>query len=447
MGRSGISAARLLLRKGAKVTLSEREDTPRIKEKADDLRREGIKVEIGGHREDTFREVELVVVSPGVDPSQNFFQKVKDKGIPIIGELELAHRFCSSPIIAVTGTNGKSTTTALIGEIIKESGREIFIGGNLGTPLSEIILEGKEVDAVVVEVSSFQLETISSFRPFIAVFLNFSEDHLDRYLTPEDYFQAKTRIFDYQKEGDFAILNANCLPLLSFSSRIKARKLFFSTRESLPYGAFVNGKMILARRGKSIEPICPLSKIKLRGEHNLENVLAAVCTSLILNIPPPVIERVISQFQGLEHRMEMVEEIEGVTFINDSKGTNVGAVKSAVESLPHSILLIMGGKDKGGNYSLLREIIEEKVKTLLLIGEGRKRIHQSLRGTTPIVECQSLEEAVRRAFSLAHPGDCVLLSPACSSFDMFQNFEERGEVFKQTVVDLKKEKISSRVNL
>ena len=356
------------------------------------------------------------------------------KGIEVMGELELGVRFCKGRIIGVTGTNGKSTTVTLIAEIFKANGCRALVAGNIGNPICSLAGTVKAEDIVVLEVSSFQLETIKDFKPFISVVLNLTPDHLDRYNGSfSRYLRVKKRIFTNQDREDFAVLNRDDNEVRNLSSQTKARAVFFSQDEELGEGAFLKeGRITVRWEGKETS-ILPLEET---GLHNSENALAATVVATILGVRAVGIGQGLRGFSGLEHRVEFVKEIKGVKFINDSKGTNVGAVEKSLESLTGPVLLIAGGRDKGADYSVLKKSVQQRVKALVLLGEAKTKIKKSLAGIVPIKEVDSMEEAVKLSHSLAQPGDTVLLSPACSSFDMFKNFEERGRVFKEAVKGL-----------
>jgi UDP-N-acetylmuramoylalanine--D-glutamate ligase len=376
------------------------------------------------------------VVSPGVDLNIEPIQKALKKGIRIISEIELAYRFIDVPIIAVTGTNGKTTTTLLIGEMLKEEGKRVGVGGNVGNPLILFADGGNRWEVLVAEISSFQLEAIEDFRPRCSLLLNITEDHLDRYSLYEDYIEAKVRIFANQNSGDVAVLNRDDPIVMQYGGKVKARKIFFSIKERANEGAFFNGQSILLRLGGKEEDY-PLAKTRLKGIHNVENMMAALTTARLFGCSKKGVKAVLNRFEGLEHRLEFVREIEGVRFYNDSKGTNVGSVVKSLQSFSEPIILIAGGKDKRGDLTPLRELIQNRVKRLILIGEAKERMGREIGGLTDTVMAKSLEEAVAIAYQAAKRGEIVLLSPACSSFDMFKDYKERGRVFKEAVNRIK----------
>lgn len=445
MGVSGVYSARLLHKLGAKVILSECKKKEDV-EKSLDVVPAGVEMEFGGHS-DRVTESDIIVVSPGVPLNIPVLEKARTKGIPIIGELEMAFYFIPVPIIAVTGTNGKTTTTTLIGKILNADDRKIVVGGNIeDKPLSSFIdKDGSWSDAeiVVSEVSSFQLETIKEFRPKVATILNISENHLDRYNEFEDYIEAKEHILQNQKPEDFAVLNMDCPRTLSLASRTRAAVIWFSRKKEPEEGVFVRGGKVMTRFAGKENFICSSADIRLQGVHNLGNVLAAIASTLIFKVKKESILKILKEFPGLEHRLEFVTEIKGVKFIDDSKATNVDAVLRALESIGQagvrSIILIAGGRDKGGDFGLLADFAADKLKYVILLGEAKERIKKSLVDRDSelnprIKEVKDMREAVKTASRFAQSGDYVLLSPGCSSFDMFRDYKERGRVFKEEVL-------------
>ncbi|MCK4648309.1 UDP-N-acetylmuramoyl-L-alanine--D-glutamate ligase, partial [bacterium] len=428
MGRAGTAAAKLLEDREARVTITDRREKEELRETYKELEGRGIRIETGGHPLELLEGRELIVTSPGVSSNIPLLERAKEKRIPIIGELELASSFLKVPIVAVTGTNGKTTTTTLIGKILKKEGKRVAVAGNIGHPLSSCVSEDYEL--VVSEVSSFQLERIKTFRPFITVLLNIAPDHLDRYRDLDEYMGAKKRIFLNQGRSDFAVLNRddpNCRTLST-----EAKKIFFS-REELEEGVYLKEEIIMANLSGRSQEVIHREAIGIKGLHNLENALAAIATCLILKVKVTSIRRVLKEFKGISHRMEFIGEIKGVRFVNDSKATNVSSVMKSLVSFKKPIILIAGGKDKGLDYSPLRPLVEKKVKALILLGEAKKKIAQALSSCKRIKMAEDMKEAVNIAFGLAGEGEIVLLSPACSSYDMFQNFEERGKAFKKVV--------------
>ncbi len=444
LGRSGRAATRLLVREGAAVTVTDRRTLAELEEPMAALHDCPVRYCAGGHPTEAFEGAEWIVMSPGITVgSVDAVQAAKDRGVPVIGELELASRFITAPVAAITGTNGKSTTTALIGEILKQTGRRVFVGGNLGRPLCEAVLEPGEWDWIVAEVSSFQLETIQTFRPRVAVLLNVTPNHQDRYRTMEDYRAAKMRLFENQTAEDAAVINADDPLVLGHADRIRARRIFFSRtprpEAGLPAGqagVYLEAGAVISYglpvRSARVE-IIRREEIPLPGSHNLENVLAASAAGLLCGCPADPIRKAIREFKGLAHRLEPVRKRNGVLYVNDSKATTVVALAKALEAFSEPIVLIAGGRNKGAEFNLLRDLVRRRVKTAVLIGEARPILRAAWNGAAPLIEAESLEEAVRVAAQTAAAGDVVLLAPACASFDMFRDFEDRGNRFKEIV--------------
>lgn len=432
LARTGMATVKFLKAKGSIVSTTEVRPKEEMKEAFQELEGLNIQMEWGGHQTETFLKPDLIVVSPGVALSMGPIQKALERGIRVISEVELAYHFIRIPIIAITGTNGKTTTTLLIGEMIKEKGTRVGIGGNVGDPLILFAEEGDQWEVLVVEISSFQLEAIKDFRSRFSVLLNITEDHLDRYSRYTDYIEAKARIFMNQTSEDIAILNKDDPLVMKLSENVMAKKFFFSMREKLDEGAFSNEKTIIFRLDGKEEDYS-IEKASLKGIHNIENMMAALSVARIYGCSKNMIEGVLSRFKGLEHRLELVREINGIRFYNDSKGTNVGSVVKSLQSFADPVILIAGGKDKKGDLYPLRELIRSHVKQMILIGEAKERMGRELGGLTPTTMAETLEEAVILAYQIAKRGEVVLLSPACSSFDMFKDYKERGKVFKQAV--------------
>jgi UDP-N-acetylmuramoylalanine--D-glutamate ligase len=395
----------------------------------------GINVEAGGHGLLTFRRQDLIVVSPGVPLDTPELTQVRNFGLPVIGELELAARFLKGKTLAITGSNGKTTTTSLVGEILKAAGLPTLVGGNIGVPVVALIEESTDETWSVLEVSSFQLETTEQFHPAIAVILNITPDHLDRHGTFENYALAKERIFAAQKPEDFLVLNADNVRAAASASRSRAAVYRFSLENPVRQGAWVEGGQIMFRSSKDApaETILPLTGIPLKGEHNVENVLAAVCASRLAGASPEIIRHAVATFRAVEHRLEYVATINGVEFYNDSKATNVDATAKAVAAFPGGVHLILGGKDKNSDYTELAELLRSRVRAVYTIGAAAAKIESQLRGVVAIHSCETLERAVTTAAAAAHAGDVVLLAPACSSFDQFESYEHRGRIFKELV--------------
>ncbi len=434
LGKSGLAAARFVKAKGARVTVSDTKTLAELLEEIPPLLAEGIAVETGGHNARTFENQDLIVISPGVPlDTLPFLAKHREK---VIGELELAAQFFPGRIIAITGSNGKTTTTALTGQVIRNGGFPTLVGGNIGTPAISLVEEATEDTIAVLEVSSFQLETIRTFRPHIAVLLNLTPDHLDRHQTFAAYRDAKARIFENQQKQDFAVLNADDPSCVELEARTRAQVIWFSRKREPNRGAYVDQGHIFFRDSGGQREIMPVSDLPLPGAHNLENVLAAVCAGVLSDVEPRRISKSVREFQAVEHRLEYVASIGGVNYYNDSKATNVDATIKALESFPANIHLILGGKDKAGDYRLLKDLLRQRVKCVYTIGAAAEKIESQIQGATAVVHAETLEHAIRRAAEAAQSGDIVLLAPACASFDQFRNYEHRGAVFKQVVRSL-----------
>ena len=394
-------------------------------------------VEAGGHGLLTFRRQDLIVVSPGVPLDTPELAQAKAFGRPVIGELELAARFLQGKILAITGSNGKTTTTSLLGDILQQAGFPTLVGGNIGTPVISLIEESTPETWSVLEVSSFQLESTEQFHPAIAVILNITPDHLDRHGTFENYALAKERIFAAQTAEDHVILNADNVRAAAAAGRSNAPVSFFSLERPVPMGAWVDAGHVVYRAAPDgpVESIVPLHNIPLKGEHNVENVLAAVCAGRLAGAAPAAIRNAIEKFKAVEHRLEFVATINGVEFYNDSKATNVDATMKAVAAFSAPIHLILGGKDKNSDYTLLSPLLRQHVRAVYTVGTAAAKIESHLRGVVSLHSCETLDKAVSAAASAAHPGDVVLLAPACSSFDQFESYEHRGRVFKELVAE------------
>ena len=435
LGKSGLAAALFLRRRGAQVTVSDIRSAEALANDIPALLEEGINVEAGGHGLLTFRRQDLIVVSPGVPLDTPELVQVRNFGLPIIGELELAARFLKGKTVAITGSNGKTTTTTLVGEILKAAGLSTLVAGNIGVPVISLIDESSDDSWSVLEVSSFQLESTQQFHPHIAVILNITPDHLDRHGSFENYALSKERIFAAQDENDLVVLNADNVRAAAASARSKSRVYWFSLQHPVRQGAWVEGDHIFFRSSENapVESVMLLSEIPLKGAHNVENVLAAVAASRLAGATPEVIRQAVQNFKAVEHRLEYVATINGVEFYNDSKATNVDATAKAIAAFPGGIHLILGGKDKNSDYTLLSDLLRSRVKAVYTIGSAAEKIESHLRGVVPIHSCETLDKAVSTAAAAAHPGDIVLLAPACSSFDQFENYEQRGRMFKELV--------------
>ncbi len=438
MAKTGRAAARLLAARDAVVTVSDSAPHDGLVEAVTELRSLGCHVETDGHNAETFLSADLVVLSPGVPPAIEVLTLAREAGVPIIGELELAFQFCRSRIFAVTGTNGKTTCTTLIYNLLRDSGYSVALAGNNDTPFSSVVVSGENFDIVVLEVSSFQLESIVDFAAGVAVLLNIAPDHLDRYNSFEDYARAKLKIFERQSKTDVAILNKKDETTTLADLDTPAKRLWFSVDEEVAEGAFVRGDEIVFRTSRHDSILARTGDVALRGTHNLENVLAALCAACTLGGDSKTFSATLRGFAGLEHRMEHIATIGSVEFINDSKATNVDALARALESLSQPVVLIAGGRGKRSGYDALKPLVENRVRAMVLIGEDAPAIERTFSETTPVKTTATLPEAVETAWNLAKPGDVVLLSPACASFDMFLSFEERGEVFKHAVKEVEK---------
>ncbi len=436
LGRSGVASALFLKARGAQVTVSDAKSQDELKEEIPRLLDHGIVVETGGHGERTFRGQDLIVVSPGVPVDAPPLVQARALGETVIGEIELASSFLPGPIVAITGSNGKTTTTALAGQIVAAGGFAAVVGGNIGTPAISLVERATPGAIAVLEVSSFQLETIQAFRPKVAVVLNITPDHLDRHRTFAAYTDAKARIFENQQADDSAVLNADDLTCVQLAGRTRARVFWFSRKREVENGAWVRESRIVFQDSAGQREILPVSEIPLKGAHNVENVLAAVCVGAVLGCEPERIGKAIHDFKSVEHRLEYVATIRGVEYYNDSKATNVDATTKALESFPRNIHLILGGKDKGSDYSVLNDLLRQRVKRVYTIGAAAAKIEAQIEGAAEVVRTETLDVAIKRAAAVAQPGDIVLLAPACASFDQFQNYEHRGKVFKEVVAML-----------
>jgi UDP-N-acetylmuramoylalanine--D-glutamate ligase len=437
LAKTGLAVARFLNSQGAQVTVADLLSEEELGPKAHEAIAMGLSLRLGPHDSETFLSQDLVVVSPGVPERIEPLEAARAAGIPVIGELELAVRYLDQPIVAVTGTNGKTTTTNLVGEMLKASQQRVFVGGNIGKPLIEYVNSGVRADVIVAEVSSFQLDTMSSFKPKVGVLLNISEDHLDRYRGFEEYIRSKGRLFENQDSTDFAVLNWTDPFVNRIEPGIRSQKLHFNVNSHEEVGAQLRGNELACRLpGGAAPQTFSLSKFSLKGLHNVENAAAASLAALAAGASASGIQEVLDTFEGLHHRVEHIRTVGGVDYYNDSKGTNVGAVVRALESFNAPVILIMGGRDKGGDYSILKDHIRAGVKRLIVTGEAKEKILDVLGGLTSSQEATSLDEAVNLANRTATHGDVVLLSPGCSSFDMFADYSERGEVFCKAVENL-----------
>jgi len=436
LGKSGIASAQFLATRGARVTVSDTRTQTELKAQIPALLDRGIAVETGGHGERTFRDQDLIVVSPGVPSDLPQLARARAQGIPVIGEIELAAHFLKGKVVAITGSNGKTTTTTLCGDLIASSSQRTLVGGNIGTPVILLVDDSTAETVNVIEVSSFQLETIETFHPHIAVVLNITPDHLDRHGSMEKYTAAKARIFENQTASDYSVLNLDDAGSAGLQSRTRARLFWFTRKQQLTgdkTGAFVRNGEICFRSGGRDEQIMPVSEISLKGAHNLENVLAAVAVGRLCGCDAVSIRNAVRKFKAVEHRLQHVGTIAGVEYYNDSKATNVDATIKAIESFPGNIHLILGGKDKDSDYTLMNHLLRERVKRVYTIGAAAEKIRSHVQSAVEVLPCRTLDNAVERAHDLAQQGDIVLLAPACSSFDQFENYEHRGRTFRSLV--------------
>ena len=434
--RSGVAAAALLARRGAHVTLSEARDGF---DGADTLRAGGIHLELGGHRRDTLAAADLVVVSPGVSVEQPVFEAARERGVEIIGELELASRWTLGRVIAITGTKGKSTTTTLLGRMLTAAGRKVLVGGNIGVPLSAQVEASTAETLHVVEASSFQLETTTTFRPWIAVWLNVADDHLDRHPSIESYVSAKARIFANQTADDWAVVNADDPEVVAQSDDVIAHRAPFALSGRIPTGFVVDDEWIVRRTAAGAERLVPIVAVELTGRHMLNNVLAATAAASVAGVTPQAMTEGLRGFRGLAHVMEPAGEIRGVQFVNDSKATNVEAARRSIESFPGGVAVIIGGRFKGGDLRHLREPLLASGRAVVAIGEAVPLVRDALNGVVPVIEAASMRDAVARGYEAAAPDGVVLLAPACASFDWFRDYAERGDSFKEEVRRLRQQ--------
>jgi UDP-N-acetylmuramoylalanine--D-glutamate ligase len=436
LGKSGVASALFLKSRGARVTVSDSKPEAELRDEILLLLEHGITVETGGHGDRTFREQDLIVVSPGVPVDAPQLVQARLQGEPVIGEIELAARYMAGPIAAITGANGKTTTTSLAGEIIAAGNFPTLVGGNIGTPAISLVGQAGPATWTVLEVSSFQLETIVEFRPRIAAILNITPDHLDRHKTFANYVNAKARVFENQRPEDFTILNGDDPTTAELSGRTRAQLFWFSRKKAVEKGAFARGAHIYFRDGHTERGVMPLAEVPLKGAHNLENVLAGVSIGVLVGCQPEQIRQAVRNFKAVEHRLEFVAQVAGVDYYNDSKATNVDATIKALESFPANIHLILGGKDKGSDYTVLHELLRQRVKRVYTVGAAAAKIESQIQGVAEVDHAETLENAVRRASESASPGDVILLAPACASFDQFQSYEHRGRTFKEIVHSL-----------
>jgi UDP-N-acetylmuramoylalanine--D-glutamate ligase len=435
LGRSGLAAALFLRKQGAQVTVSDARSSAALANEIPALLEAGIMVEAGSHGLLTFRRQDLVVVSPGVPLDTPEVKQVISFGLPVIGELELATQYLHGKVVAITGSNGKTTTTSLVGKIFADAELPTLVGGNIGLPVIDLIAKSTADTLNVLEVSSFQLETVVDFHPQIAAILNLTPDHLDRHGNFKNYAAAKEKIFARQTVEDALVLNADDPAVQMCAGKTRSRVFWFSGTKIVRQGTFVRNGAIafVAEEGGTTEPVMPVSEISLKGGHNLENVLAAVCIARVAGVPAEAIRAAVVSFKAVEHRLEFVAVIKGVAYYNDSKATNVDATLKAMASFAGGIHLILGGKDKGSDYALLAPLLRERVKAVYTIGSAAEKIERQLDGVVKMVRGGTIDVAIAAAAEAAVTGDTVLLAPACSSFDQFENYEHRGRTFRELV--------------
>jgi UDP-N-acetylmuramoylalanine--D-glutamate ligase len=445
LGTTGMALARFLNKRGAAVVVTDIAAEKDLGPQVQELRQMGVFLELGRHRPETFRAADLIVLSPGVPHTIEPVVRAREKGVPVMGEIELASRFIKEPIVAVTGTNGKTTTTELVGHMLEGSGLEVFVGGNIGNPLIGYADEERKADVIVAEISSFQLDTIARFRPQIAVLLNITIDHLDRYPDFDAYAASKMRLFENQQANDIAVLNGSDPLVRSLTGDLKNKKLIYPQTDENEDGAVISGSQVrfhiddpgpLAVDGQrqwSLE----LSRTKLRGRHNQENACAAGLAAIAAGARPAAIQEAINNFRAGAHRLEYLDTQDNIEFYNDSKATNVDAVLRAIRCFSQPVVLIMGGLDKGSNFEPLRDIFPRHIKSLIVMGKAAGLIQTALGDLTPPIRAASMAEAVKLARRAASPGDVILLSPGCASFDMYDSYARRGDDFRREVLHLK----------
>jgi UDP-N-acetylmuramoylalanine--D-glutamate ligase len=433
LARSGVAAAQLCARRGARVVATDRKGAGELPPEVMNLEKQGVRLELGGHRRATFTGASMIVVSPGVPSTMPELQAARAAGVPVVAELELGFRLLKGTVAAITGTKGKSTTTAAMGAMLSEAGGDVRVGGNIGQAVTGIVDGSTDETTFVLEVSSFQLEGTDTFRPHVAVFLNLSADHLDRHASYEEYAQAKARIFASQTADDWAVVNADDPAVLALARQGKARLVAFHPTARAAEGAFFDSGLARLKTAGLDEVLFDRAYVRLPGDHLASDMLAAATAARLMGAPVEAIRRAVRAYTGVEHVLERVEEIAGVAFFNDSKATNVEAARKSLEAFPGVVLPILGGRYKGGDFADLAPELRAHGKAVLAIGEATPRIVAALAAVIPVVPCDSLREAVERGFALATAGDTVLLAPACSSFDMFEDYAARGRAFKDEV--------------
>jgi len=437
LGSTGIAVARFLRNRDVSVIITDISTDKALGGFANEAREIGVDILLGAHEVETFQNTDLIVLSPGVPHTIEPVQRAKEKGIPVWGEIELAFRFIQEPIVAVSGTNGKTTTTALLGEMLAGSGFKVFVGGNIGEPLIGYVDCKEKAELLVVEVSSFQLDTIETFRAKVGVLLNIDKDHMDRYPNFNAYARSKARMFENQLAGDIAVLNGADQQVRLIGEKLNTTKLFFNARSRHEKGATINGKHLFIHSFETSQTSFDFSGMKLIGRHNMENASAACLAACAAGGTAEGIQTALNTFEGLAHRLEWVAAVNDVTYINDSKATNVDSVSRALETFNKPVILILGGREKGADFYALKRPVHDRVKTLIVMGETSSRLKSIFERLTPTVEVYTMKGAVHSAHQAAAPGDVVLLSPACSSFDMFRDYAERGDLFCQEVRQLR----------
>ncbi len=432
LARTGAAAAEFLLARGARVVVNDAKPESELKD-AEGLRAKGAEIVAGRRPPELFETSDLIVTSPGVPLSLEPFHRARAAGVPVISEVELAARFMRGRLIGITGSNGKTTTTTLAGELLKDAGLPTQVGGNIGAPLISLVSTSRDDGYTVIELSSFQLEAVERLHLFVSVVINITPDHLDRYDSMDDYAAAKANIFRNQTAGDFAVLNADDERVSKMDSLTAARPVFFSRRRELDEGIFLRDSRVIHRASGVERELITRDEIRLRGDHNLENVMSALAIGIACGAPLESMRETIRNFKGVEHRLEFVAEIDGVQFYNDSKATNVDAAIKCVEAFDGGVNVILGGKDKGGDFAPLAPIIATRCSNVILIGAAADKIAEALHGARPLLRASTMDEAVEIGFEVAKPGEVVLLAPACASFDMFDDYEHRGRAFKEAV--------------
>jgi len=437
LAKTGIATIKFLHSKGALLTVNDIKGKEELEDVLGELEGLGIEFILGSHPQN-IDSYELAVVSPGVPLDIPFIVELKERKVAVISEIELSYRYARAPFVGITGTNGKTTTTSLVGEIFKLSSYNTFVVGNIGTPVVDVVDKADENSVLVTELSSFQLESIETFKPRVSAILNITPDHLNRHKTMENYIAAKARIFENQDKGDYTVLNYDCEQTRSLAGLCKSNVVFFSRKEKLERGVFVDGGKIVVKTGEGEESLMDASELKIPGPHNLENALAAVAIAASMKLPFELIASALKSFEGVEHRLEFVRSIRGIDFINDSKGTNPDASIKAIQSFERPLILIAGGMDKGGEFDDFVAEFGSKVKGLVLLGETAQKLEDTAArfGFNQTYRVENMEQAVKKAFALAQQGDIVLLSPACASWDMYPSYEVRGRDFKENVMQL-----------